>query len=95
MKGVLKLLEYNEEKYVTASEVARRFKISHRTCSKNVLPLLAACYLPGRRRPTYKQSEVEQLSQVRIAEKQVQPLTLARQEHEVACIEDKLHKAAL
>jgi hypothetical protein len=34
--------------------------------------------LPGRKRPVYKQTEVEELSQVRIVEKQSQPLTLMR-----------------
>ena len=79
MKGTSKLIEYDGEKYVTASEVARRFNISHVTCSTNVVPSLTACYLPGRRRIVYKQSEVEELSQVRTVEKQVQPLALVRE----------------
>ncbi len=72
------MIEYGEEKYVTASEVAKRLKISHGTCYNNVLPTLAACYLPGRRRAVYKQSEVEELAQVRIVEKQPPPLPLIR-----------------
>jgi len=90
-----KLIEYSEEKYVTVSEVAKRLKIAYSTCKSNVVPLLTACYLPGRRRPVYKQSEVEQLSQVRIVEKQVQPLTLIKQDHEVAYTEDNLCREAL
>jgi len=74
------LIEYNGEQYVTVSELTKRFKISHSTCYNNVLPTLTACYLPGRRRAVYKQSEVEQFSQVRIVEKQVQPLVLMKQE---------------
>lgn len=78
MKGTPKLIEFDGEAYVTASEVAKRFKVSHGTCYNNVLPTLTACYLPGRRRPVYKQSEVEQFSQVRTVEKQVQLLPLMR-----------------
>lgn len=71
MKGAAKLIEYNEEKYVTASEVAKRLQISHGTCYNNVLPALTAYYLPGRRRPVYRQSEVGQFSQVRVVERVV------------------------
>lgn len=74
------MIEYDGEKYITATEVARRLKISLVTCSANVVPTLTACYLPGRRRSVYKLSDVEQFSQVRIVEKQVQPLTLVKQE---------------
>ena len=73
------MIEYDGEQYVTVSEVARRFKISHVTCSTNVVPSLTACYLPGRRRTLYKLSEVEQLAQVYVVEKQVQPLTFVKQ----------------
>jgi hypothetical protein len=73
------LIEYNEEQYVTASEVAKRLGISRGTCCNNVLPSLTEYYLPGRKRPVYKQSEVEELSQVRAVEKQVQPLALVRE----------------
>ena len=72
------MIEFDGEKYVTVSEVARRFKISYSTCSTNIVPLLTACYLPGRRRTVYKQSEVEELAQVRIVEKQIHPLTLVK-----------------
>ncbi len=72
------MIEYSSEIYVTATEVARCFRISYGTCKSNILPLLAECYLPGRRRPVYRQSEVEELSQVRVVEKQAQPLTLIR-----------------
>jgi hypothetical protein len=75
----IKLIEYNGEKYVTVTEIAQRLKISRGTCSNNILPLLTACHLPGRRRPVYKQSEVEELSQVRTVEKQVHPLTLVKE----------------
>lgn len=80
MKGASKLIEFNGEQYVTVSEVARRLKISHVTCSANVVPSLTACYLPGRRRTAYKLSEVEQLFQVRTIEKHVQPLAPVREE---------------
>jgi hypothetical protein len=80
MKGTSKLIEFDGEKYMTATEVARRLEISYCMCSANVVPTLTTCYLPGRRRPVYKQSDVEQFSQVRIVEKQVQPLTLVKQE---------------
>ncbi len=72
------MIEYNDSQYVTASEVAQRFKISYSTCKSNVLPVLTEYYLPGRRRPAYKLVEVEELSQVRVVEKQTQPLTLIR-----------------
>lgn len=89
------MIKFDEEKYVTASEVAQRLQISHGTCKSNVLPQLTQCYLPGRRRPVYKQSEVEQLSQVRVVEKQVQPLTEIMQDHEGVCIEESLCREAL
>lgn len=60
------MIEYNSETYLTASEVAARFKISRGTCSNNVLKHVQACYLPGRRKALYRQSEVEQFSEVRI-----------------------------
>jgi hypothetical protein len=74
------LIEFDGKQYVTVSEVAKRMKISHGTCKSNVLPVLTDCYLPGRKRPVYELAEVEQLSQVRIVEKQVHPLTLVKQE---------------
>jgi hypothetical protein len=54
-------------------------EIAKGTCKSNVLPLLTECHLPGRKRPLYRQSEVEQLSQVRAVEKQVSPLALVRE----------------
>jgi hypothetical protein len=83
------LITFNEEQYITISEVAKQLQIAHGTCKSNVLPLLTEYHLPGRKRPVYKQSEVEELSQVRAIERQVQPLTLVTQEP----IEDR--KAAL
>jgi hypothetical protein len=89
------LITFNEEKYVTASEVAKRLQIAYGTCKSNILPLLTECHLPGRKRPVYKQSEVEALSQVRTVERQVQPLTLVKQENDVARIEEGLCREAL
>ena len=60
------MIEYGGEAYLTISEVARRFQISRGTCYSNVLKHLKECYLPGRRKPLYQLSEVEQLSEVRI-----------------------------
>ncbi len=77
-KGVFQLIEYDEEKYATATEVAQRFRISYSTCKSNVLPVLTEYYLPGKRRPVYRLIDVEELAQVRVVEKQVQPLTLIR-----------------
>ncbi len=89
------MITFNEEQYISISEVAKQLQIAHGTCKSNVLPLLTAYYLPGRKRPVYKQSEVEELSQVCIVEKHVQPLTLVPQDHEVARIEDTLRREAL
>ena len=72
------MITFNEEQYISISEVAKQLQIAHGTCKSNVLPLLTECHLPGRKRPVYKQSEVEELSQVRVVEKQSQPLTLIR-----------------
>lgn len=60
------MIEYGSETYLTASEVAARFKISRGTCYNNILKHVQACYLPGRRKALYRQSEVEQFSEVRI-----------------------------
>jgi hypothetical protein len=95
VERIFPLITFKEEQYVTVSEVAKQLQIAYDTCKNNVLPLLTACYLPGRKRPVYKQSEVEQLSQVRTVEKQVQPLTPIQQNHEVAYIEESLCKEAL
>jgi hypothetical protein len=73
------VITFNKEQYITISEVAKQLQIAHGTCKSNVLPLLTECHLPGRKRPVYKQSEVEELSQVRVVEKQVQPLVLVRE----------------
>jgi hypothetical protein len=60
------LIEYRGETYLTASEVAARFKISRGTCYHNILQQMKACYLPGRKNALYRQSEVEQFSEVRV-----------------------------
>ena len=72
------MIEYDGVKYVTSSEVAKRLKIAQGTCKRNVLPILTECRLPGRKSTFYKQSDVEQFSQVRVVEKQVQPLALVK-----------------
>jgi hypothetical protein len=65
-KGVSALIEYRGEEYLTVSEVARRFNIPRGICYSNVLQHKKACYLPGRKNALYRQSEVEQFSEVRI-----------------------------
>ena len=60
------MIEYGGETYLTGSEIARHFKISRRTCHSNILQNMQACYLPGRKNALYRQSEVEQFSEVRI-----------------------------
>ena len=95
MKGVPELIEYENEKYVSASEVARRLKISRGMCKGNILPMLTECYLPGRKSILYKQSEVEELSHVRTVEKRIQPLSLVKQDHTVVHTEDNLCREAL
>ena len=60
------MIEYNGDKYVTATEVARRFQISRGTCYSNILQYLQACYLPGRKNALYRLSDVERFSEVRI-----------------------------
>ena len=94
-KGEPALIKFNEEKYVTASEVAQRLQVSYGTCKNNVLPLLTECYLPGKRRAVYRLTEVEKLSRVRTVEKQVQPLAIVKQDHEVVRLEDNLCREAL
>lgn len=59
------MIEYEGETYLTGSEVAQRFKISRGTCYNNLLGHVAACYLPGRKNAMYRQSDVEQFSEVR------------------------------
>ena len=95
MKGVFQLIEYIGEKYITLAELARRLGVSSRTCANNVLPSLTVCYLPGRKRPVYKLVEIEQLAQVRTVKRQVQPLTLVKQNHETSYIEDNHCEEAL
>lgn len=63
------MIEYDGETYLTAGEVAERFKISRGTCFSNVLKHMQGCYLPGRKHALYRLSEVEQVSQVRVVEK--------------------------
>ena len=60
------MIEYDGEKYVTATEVARRFNISRGTCYNNILRYVEACYLPGRKNALYRQSEVERFSEIRV-----------------------------
>jgi len=60
------VLEYRGALYLTVTEVARRFNISRGTCYSNILQHVEACYLPGRKNALYRQSEVEQFSEVRI-----------------------------
>jgi hypothetical protein len=72
------LITFNEEQYISIAEVAKRLQVAHGTCKSNVLPLLTECHLPGRKRPVYKLTEVEELSQVRVVERQPQPLTLVK-----------------
>lgn len=60
------MIEYGGERYVTATEVARRFNISRGTCYNNVLRYVEACYLPGRKNALYRQSEVERFSEIRV-----------------------------
>ncbi len=72
------MIEYGAEEYVSASEVAKRLKIAQSTCKSNVLPTLTACYLPGRKRAVYRLSEVEELSQVRVVEREAPPLMLVK-----------------
>ena len=60
------MIEYRGEAYLTATEVAERFNISRGTCYSNILRYMKACYLPGRKNALYRQSEVEQFSEVRV-----------------------------
>ena len=60
------MVEYDGENYVTATEVAQRFKISRSTCYNNVLRHVESYYLPGRRKALYRQSEIERFSEVRV-----------------------------
>jgi len=89
------LIEFDGEKYIIATEVARRLEISYGMCHRNVLPTLTEYHMLGKRRSVYKLSEVEQLSHVCVVEKQVQPLTLVKQDHEVVRIEDTFCREAL
>ena len=60
------MIEYRGENYLTATEVARRFKVSRGACYSNMLRHMNECYLPGRKYALYRLSEVEQFSEVRI-----------------------------
>ncbi|TMC15646.1 MAG: hypothetical protein E6J34_21495 [Chloroflexi bacterium] len=53
---------------MSATEITKRFNISHGTCHNNILPQLQAYFLPGRRRPVYKLVDIEALSQVRVVD---------------------------
>ena len=74
------MIEYRGEVYLTVSEVARRFNVSRVTCYQNLLQHLQACYLPGRKKALYRQSDVEQLSEVRIVACQQGAPVAAKQE---------------
>ena len=65
-KGVSTVIKYGGENYLTVREVAARFNISRGTCYNNLLQHLQACYLPGRKNALYRQTDVEQFSEVRI-----------------------------
>ena len=71
------MIEYGGEIYLTATEIARRLKISRGTCCSNMLRHLHECYLPGRKNALYRQSEVEQFSEVRIVVACQQSVSLA------------------
>ena len=58
------MIEYGGETYLTVTEVAKRFSISRGTCYNNILKHVQACYLPGRKNAFYRQSEIEQFSEV-------------------------------
>ena len=60
------MIEYDGEKYLTVSEVAKRFNISRGTCSTNLLSQVQQCCLPGRKRTLYRLSDVEQFAHVRV-----------------------------
>ena len=77
MRGVPDLIEYSGVKYVTATEVARRFDISRRTCYNNVLRHVQKCYLPGRKNALYQLSDVEQFSEVRTVVAPQQSVSIA------------------
>jgi predicted DNA-binding protein YlxM (UPF0122 family) len=63
------VIEYNGEAYLTATEIAKQFKVSRGTCYNNILRHVHECYLPGRKKALYRQSEIEQFSEVRIADR--------------------------
>lgn len=71
------MVEYGGETYLTTTEVAKRFNISRGTCYSNILQYMKACYLPGRRNALYRQSEIEQLSEVRIVVARQQSASIA------------------
>jgi hypothetical protein len=64
------VIEYEGETYLTAGDVAKRFQLSRRTCYQNLLSQVHACYLPGRKHAFYRQSDVEQFSEVRTVARQ-------------------------
>ena len=62
------MISYNGTQYITVAEVAARFAISRGTCHNNILPLVQAYVLPGRKRPVYKLADIEALSPVRMTD---------------------------
>jgi hypothetical protein len=77
MKGASRLIEYQGEQYLTATEVARRFNISRGTCYNNLLQHMKSCYLPGRKNALYQLSEIERFSAVRIVVAHQQGVSIA------------------
>ena len=60
------MIEYKGETYLTATEVAQQFNVSRGACYQNLLQHVQACYLPGRKKALYRQSDVERFSEVRV-----------------------------
>lgn len=83
------MINYDGEQYLTATEVAQRFTISRGTCYNNILQQVPKCYLPGRKHPLYKQSEVEQFSTIRV---ETVPCSLLPASTETAETGSKVHQ---
>jgi len=79
-RGTLILITYDGTQYITASEVAARFCISRSTCHNNMLPLVQAYVLPGRKRPVYKLADILALSPVRLTDPVEQPCSDVEQD---------------
>ena len=83
------MIIYDGVDYVTAAKVAEMLQISYSACKRNVLPSLDEYYLPGRKRAVYRLVDLADVLEVRVVERQVQPLTLVKQE------DVEIRKAAL